>query len=47
MQMTSVPDLPTPGARAALPLAHRPFGMRTSRIGDPRGTERSFVEAGS
>jgi uncharacterized glyoxalase superfamily protein PhnB len=33
------------GAKVAVPLADRPYGMRDFRIVDPSGNELSFGEA--
>lgn len=48
-QMTGVDayysDLAMAGARVAVPLADRPYGMRDFRIVDPSGNELSFGEA--
>jgi uncharacterized glyoxalase superfamily protein PhnB len=38
-------DLITAGAKVAVPLADRPYGMRDFRIVDPSGNELSFGEA--
>ena len=35
------------GAKVAVPLADRPYGMRDFRIVDPSGNELSFGEASS
>jgi uncharacterized glyoxalase superfamily protein PhnB len=38
-------DITVAGAKVAVPLADRPYGMRDFRIVDPSGNELSFGEA--